>query len=142
MLRVSDLFAIVAEERDFILPLDCLEPGLDGLVVGDTFRIAAFRNSVNLLRHDKLPLFDHLEVTDYVHCGFRSYEGELVEFLVFEEFILDFDDSLLAEIFAAEVDSYSNLILDALEVENVEGLIYIFSWYVVQYGTILQCADY
>ncbi len=97
---------------------------------------------MNLLRHDQLPLLNHLEVADDVDRSLRSDEGELVEVIVLEELVLDLDDALLAEEFACEVDTYCNLVLDALEVEDVECLIYVFSGYMVQNGTILQCAYY
>ncbi len=107
-----------------------------------TLRIPAFGEAVDFLRHDKLLLLDHLEVADDVDRGLRGYEGELVEFLVLEELVLYLDDALLAEELACKVYTYCYLIPDALQVEDIEGLEYIFSGYMVQNGTILQCAYY
>ncbi len=111
-------------------------------MVCNAFRVAAFSHAVDFLRHHQLLLLDNLEVTDDVYRGLGGDEGELVQFLVFEELVGDLDDSLLAEEFACEVDTYGYLVLDSFEVEDVEGFIYVFSGYMVQYGTILQCAYY
>ncbi len=111
-------------------------------MIRDAFRVAAFRHSMDFIRHDKLSLLDDLEVADDVDCSLRSYQGEFVEVLVFEELVLDLDDALLSEEFAGEVDAYRDLVLYSLEVEDVECLVYVFSGYVVQNGTIFQCAYY
>ncbi len=111
-------------------------------MVCDAFRVAAFRDAVDFLRHHELPFLDDLEVADDVDCRLRGDEGELVEVLVLEELVLNLDDALLSEEFAGEVDAYRDLVPDALEVEYVEGLVYVFSGYMVQNGTILQGAYY
>ncbi len=111
-------------------------------MVRHALRVAALRHPVDLLRHDKFPLFHHLEVADDVDGRLRGYEGQLVKVLVLEELVLNLDDTLLPEEFAGEVYTDGNLVLDSLEIEYVEGLVYVFSGYMVQYGTILQCAYY
>jgi hypothetical protein len=97
---------------------------------------------MDLLRHDKFLLLYDLEVADYVYGSFRSDQGELVELLVLEELVGDLDDALLSEELACKVDSYRDLAFDSFEVEDVQCLVYVFSRYMVQYGTILQCAYY
>ena len=48
----------------------------------------------------------------------------------------------LTKAIAGKIDSDSDLTLNTLEVKDVQCLVYIFSGYVVQNGTILQCAYY
>ena len=111
-------------------------------MVRHTFRIAAFGDAMDLFRHDQLLLLHYLEVADDVDCGFRRDEGELVELLVFKELVLDLDDALLSEELAGKVDADGDLVFNTFQVEYVQCLVYIFSGYMVQYGTILQCAYY
>ena len=111
-------------------------------MVGDAFWIAALCDAYDLLRQLKLLLLHHLEVADDVDGCVRSYEGELVQFLILEELVFNLDDSLAALSLAVEVDSNGDLVLDALEVEQIESPVYVFGRNVVQYGTVLQCAYY
>ena len=105
-------------------------------------RISALCDSMYLLRHYQLLLLHDLEIADYVYRRLRGDEGELVELLVLEELVSNLYDSLLSEELAGKVDTYGDLAFYTFEVEDVEGLVYVFSGYVVQNGTILQCADY
>ncbi len=82
-------------------------------------RVAAFRDSVDLLRHDDFPLLHDLEIADDVDRRLRCYERELVQVLILEELVLDLDDALPSEEFAGQVYTYCNLVLYALEVEDV-----------------------
>ena len=118
------------------------ESGLDRLVVSHTFRIHTFCDAYNLIRQLNLLLFYDLEVADDVHSCFRCKESELVELVIFEELVCNLDDALLSAVLAVEVDTYSNLVLDALEIEDAESLIYVLRRNVVQNGTVFQCADY
>ena len=111
-------------------------------MVGNTFRIAAFGDTVYFFRHHELLLLHNLEVADHVDRSLRGYESQLVELLVLEELVRDLDDAFPALRLAGEVDSDCDLVPDAFEVEDIQGLIYIFSGYMVQYGTILQSAYY
>ena len=132
----------MAKKLNFVILLHGCETCLDRLVVGHTLRIAALCHADYFLRHHELLLLDHLEVPDDVHCRLGSDEGEFVQFVILEELVLDLDDSLFALSLARKVDSYSDLVLDTLEVEDLQCLVYVFSGYMVQYGTILQCAYY
>ena len=142
MFCVSDLFTEMAEERYFCAIVDCSESCLDRLMVCYAFRIFAFCDANDLLRHYEALLLDHLEVADHIYSGFWSDQCKFVELFVFEEFVSDLDDSLLAIYLAGEIDAYGDLALYTLKIEDVQCLIYVFSGYMVQYGTILQCAYY
>ena len=111
-------------------------------MVGHAFRIAAFCDAYYFLRHGELLLLHHLEVSDDVHGSLRCYEGKLVELLVLEELVLYLVDTLASLSLAVEVDSYGDLVPDALEVKQVQGLIYVFRRNMVQYGAVFQCAYY
>ena len=111
-------------------------------MVCDAFRVATFSHSMDLIRHDQLLLFHYLEISDYIDCGLRGDESQLVQLVILEALILDLDDTLFPEEFAAEVDSYWDLFFYASDIQDVQRLLYIFSGYGVQYGSILQCADY
>ena len=111
-------------------------------MVGDALRVTALCNSYNLLRQFKLFLFYHFEIADDIDSGMGCDKGELSEFVILEESSFDLDDSLASLSLAVEVDSDGDLILDAFEVQEVESPIYVFCGNMVQYGSILQCADY
>ena len=111
-------------------------------MVGHAFRIAAFCNACHFFRHHHLLLFYHLEVLDDIDSGVRCYESKSVELVIFEELVGDLDDSLSSVNLAVEVYTYRDLAFDTLEVEDVEGLIYVFCRNMVQYGTIFLCAYY
>ncbi len=106
--------------------LYCLELCLDRLVVGHAFRILAFCDSDNLLRHDELLLLHYLEVADYIDSRLRCNQCQLVEFLIFEELVGNLDDSFAAVELTCEVDADGDLVLYSLEVKDVESL-YTFS---------------
>ena len=111
-------------------------------MVGDALRIAALDDAYNFLRKLEVLLLHNLEVADDIHSCIRSNEGKLAEFLILEESVLDLDDTLAALSLAVQVDSDGDLILDAFEVQEIESPIYIFRRYMVQYGSILQRANY
>ena len=94
------------------------------------------------MRHNQLFLFDDLEVTDYIDRCLGSYQRQLVQFVVLEEFVGNLYDALLAEIAAVEVDTDCYLIGYSLEVEDVQCLVNILSRDMVKHGAVLQCADY
>ena len=127
---------------DFVIFFDCCEPCLDRLMVCHTFRISALCDTYNFLRHDQSLLLYDLEVLYDIHGCLWRYESELVQFVILKELVSDLDDALLAMNLAGKVDTYCDLAFYTLEVEDIKCLIYIFSGYMVQYGTILQCAYY
>ena len=111
-------------------------------MVRNTLRVPAFCNAVDFFWHYQLLFFHYLEVTYDVDCSLRCYECELVQLFIFEELVLDLDNTLFTEELAGKVDTDGDLILYALEIEDVQSLIYVFSGYMVEYRTILQCAYY
>ena len=111
-------------------------------MIGDALRVLAFCDSYNLVRHLEHLLLHDLEITDYVHCRLRGDESKLVELVVLEELVGDLDDALASVELARKVDTYGDLVLYTLEIEDVQGLVYVFGRDMVQYGAILQCAYY
>ena len=107
-----------------------------------TFRISALRDAHDLFRHDQSLLFDDLEISDDIYGRLRGDEGELVKFVSLKELVSDLDDAFLAVNLAGKIDTYCDLAFYSLEIQDIQCLIYIFSGYMVQYGTILQCAYY
>ena len=71
-----------------------------------------------------------------------SFSGDTVIESSPKYFTCYLDDSLLALYLAGKVDSYGDLILYAFEIEEIKGFIYVFRRYVVQNGTVFQCAYY
>ena len=132
----------MAKKLDFVIFLDCCEAGLDRLVVGHTLRVSALCDAYYLLWHFQLLLLYNLVAFDDVYSRVRGDEGKLVEFLVFKELVSNLDDALLAVYLAREVDSYGDLAFYSFQIKDVQCLVYVFSGYMVQYGTILQCAYY
>ncbi len=118
------------------------EPSLYRLVIGHAFRIAALYDAHDFLRDGEFLLLHDLEVADHIDSCIRSDECQSVQLLILEELVGNLDDSLLAMYFAGEVDTYGDLVLYFLQVKDVQCLIYVFSGYMVQYGTILQSAYY
>ena len=111
-------------------------------MVGHAFRVLAFGNSDDFMRHDQLFLLYNLEALDDIDCGFWGDQCEFVEFFVSEEHIGYLDDTFLAIDLAGEVDTDGDLALYAFEVKDIECLIYVFRRDVVQYGTVFLCAYY
>ena len=95
--------------------------GLDRLVVGYAFRISAFCDSNDLLRHLKLLLFHYLEILDDVYGSIRSDECQLAQLAVLEELVSDLDDSLLSVNLAREVDADGDLAFNSLEIKDFMG---------------------
>ena len=116
--------------------------GLDRLVVCNALRVHALCNTNDLLRELNLLLLHYLEIADYIDSSLWCEEGKLVEFFIFKELVGNLDDALLAVLLAGKVDTDGDLVLDSFETKDSEGLIYIFSRNMVQYGTVFQCADY
>ena len=106
--------------------MNCRELCLDRLVVGHALRVLAFCDADDLLRSLELLLLHYLEVTDDIHCGIRCDQGQLVKFLVLEEYVGDLDDALLAMDLAGEVDADSDLALDILQIKEIQCLVYVF----------------
>ena len=64
-------FAVMALQQAFFL-VDDVEPCLHRLVVGDTFRVVAFHDTFQLVRHFHFFLFYDFIVADDVQFDFRS----------------------------------------------------------------------
>ena len=111
-------------------------------MIGDAFRVAALCDAYHFLRKLKLLFLNYLEIADDVDGCMRRDEGELSKLFILEESVFNLDDSLAPLGLAVEVDSDGDLILDAFEVQKVESSIYVFCRNMVQYGSILQRANY
>ena len=142
MLCCSYFFAEMAKKLYFIVLDHGCETCLDRLMVCHALRISALSQSYNFLRHFELLLFNYLEVPYDIHRSIRRNECQLVELVILEELISNLDDAFLSMDLADKIDSYCDLAFYSLEVQDIQCLIYIFSGYMVQYGTILQCAYY
>ena len=99
--------------------LYCIEFCLDRLVVGHAFRVLAFCDSDNLLRHHEFLFLHHLEVADHIDSRLWRNQSQFVELFVLKELVGNLDDSLASVKFAGEVDADGDLILYSLEIEDI-----------------------
>lgn len=132
----------MAEKRDFVAPADGGEPRADRLMVGYALGVHTLGYAFNLSGHLEFPLLDHLEVADDVNRRVRSYEGELVQFLVLEESVGNLDYALFPEMSARKVDSDGDPVPGVLQIQDVKSLEDPVRRYVVEHCPVLQRANY
>lgn len=85
----------MALQQAFFL-VDDVEPCLHRLVVGDTFRVVAFHDTFQLVRHFHFFLFYDFIVADDIQLDFGSNYRQAADFFFRKEAVGNFDDSLLA----------------------------------------------
>ena len=92
---------VVALKLEFLAWIvDNAELAVNVLIVGNAFRIDAFYYVADVFRQFNLLFLNDIKVLDGDYGCCWSNEGNLIEFIVFEEFVGEFDDTFLAIFFA------------------------------------------
>ena len=119
-----------------------VEDSCHRLIVGDTLRIVAFYDAFECIRSlHGLFLHDFIVLDDTQTNVWSNYR-EAVNFLISEILVGNLDDSLFADFLGRLVVADSDRSVHLFQLEQVDNLIGLLGWYVVDYGTVFDSRNY
>ena len=98
-----------------------------GLGIGDALGVGATYKTADVVGYLGVELFDNLVVLNVDDGGQRCHQGYLAHLLNGEMFVLDLDDTLLAQLAAIQVVADKHLVLVLFEAKYTNYLIDITS---------------
>ncbi len=119
-----------------------VEEGLHRLVVGDALRVVALHDALECIWSLYGLLLHDLVVLDDTQSDVRSHHREAVDFLIGKVLVGNLDDALLANLLGRQVLADGNRSVHLLQLEQVDYLIGLLGWDMVDYGTVLDSRNH
>ena len=136
----GELLAIVAAQLEVLL-VDDVEFGGNHLGIGDALGVGAAHKVLDMVGHLGVEFLHHLVVLDVDNGGKRSHEGNLADLFDGEVFVLDFDNTFLAQFATAEEVADKYFVFVFLETQDANDLVDALGGAVVDNGAGLDGAN-
>ena len=112
------------------------------LGVSDALGVGTLYDVLHMLGDFGAELLHHLEIFDIDNGNKRCHKGYLVDFVLSEMLVLDFDDALFAEFATVEVVADEHLVFVVFQSKYAEGLVDSVGGDMVNHCSVLDGRDH